>query len=85
MSRASIPYWPPRFLSRDEAAEYVGVSPDVFDEWVATTALPQPRTRGEKQDLATWDRILLDLARKWRREGKLGSTTGDRECQTTEN
>lgn len=56
---SSLPYWP-RFLSREEAARYVGVSSDVFDAEVATGMWPAAKRRGGKGGRLTWDRCLLD-------------------------
>ncbi|MBK1656876.1 DNA-binding protein [Paracraurococcus ruber] len=50
----------PRFLRRDQAAEYVGVSPDVFTWEVAQGWWPPPVRRGAKGGLDTWDRLALD-------------------------
>lgn len=57
----SMPYWP-RFLSRDQAAAYVGVSPNVFDAEVVSGVWPRPMKRGERGGHLTWDRSLLDSA-----------------------
>lgn len=58
---ASLPFWP-RYLSREEAARYVGVSPDVFDTEVDTGHWPVARRRGGKGGRLTWDRVSLDAA-----------------------
>ncbi len=58
---ASLPFWP-RYLSREEAARYVGVSPDVFDAEVDAAAWPAARRRGGKGGRLTWDRLALDAA-----------------------
>ncbi len=58
---AALPFWP-RYLSRDEAARYVGVSPDVFDDEVDGEHWPQARRRGGKGGRLTWDRLALDAA-----------------------
>jgi hypothetical protein len=50
----------PRFLSREEAAAYVGVSVDTFTAEVAAGQWPMPRKRGVKGFRVTWDRCLLD-------------------------
>lgn len=52
----------PRFLSRTEAAEYVGVSARTFDAEVAAGMWPAPMRRGGKGGALTWDRVRLDLA-----------------------
>ena len=60
--RLALPYGlSPRYLSRVEAAAYVGVSPDTFDEEVAAGQWPQARRRGKKGTRITWDRVLIDL------------------------
>jgi hypothetical protein len=56
-----LPFWP-RYLSRDEAARYVGVSAEMFDEEVAGGHWPGPRRRGRAGGRLTWDRLLLDAA-----------------------
>jgi hypothetical protein len=58
---SQLPFWP-RYLSRDEAARYVGVSPDVFDVEVDDKQWPQARRRGGKGGRLTWDRLALDVA-----------------------
>ena len=51
--------YPPRGLSREEAARYVGVSARTFDQMIADGLMPKPkRQRGR----VIWDRIALDLA-----------------------
>ena len=57
----ALPFWP-RYLAREQAAGYVGVSPNVFDAEVKGGWWPQPRRRGDKGRLLTWDRLLLDAA-----------------------
>jgi hypothetical protein len=50
---------PPRGLSREAAAQYVGVSPVKFDEMVEDRRMPKPkRIDGRK----VWDRHALDLS-----------------------
>jgi predicted DNA-binding transcriptional regulator AlpA len=51
--------YPPRGLSRLEAARYIGVGPDKFDEMVADRRMPKPR---EIDRRIVWDRIELDMA-----------------------
>ena len=58
---ADLPFWP-RYLSRDEASRYVGVSPDVFDDEVDAGHWPAARRRGGKGGRLTWDRMALDAA-----------------------
>lgn len=51
--------YPPRGMSRTEAARYVGVGTSKFDEMVADRRMPKPR----KVDGRTiWDRAELDMA-----------------------
>lgn len=54
-----LPGWP-RYLSRDEAAAYVGVSASTFDDEVLAGWWPAPRRRGLKGGRCTWDRLALD-------------------------
>lgn len=56
-----LPYWP-LYLGREEAARYVGVSPDVFQAEVAAGLWPQPKLRGAKGGRLTWHRPSLDAA-----------------------
>ena len=51
--------YPPRGLSRDEAARYVGVGPTLFDEMVADGRMPRPKRVNSR---AIWDRVALDIA-----------------------
>ncbi|NHN83633.1 DNA-binding protein [Acetobacter musti] len=55
----SAPFWP-RYLSRQEAARYLGVSASVFSQEVGQGWWPMPRLRGGKGGKLTWDRLLLD-------------------------
>lgn len=57
----NLPFWP-RYLSREESARYVGVSPDVFDDEVNRGYWPAARRRGSKGGRLTWDRLALDAA-----------------------
>lgn len=50
---------PPRGLSRDQAAAYVGVSPNVFDDMVASGLMPPPKTIGHRR---IYDRLAIDTA-----------------------
>jgi hypothetical protein len=62
---ADLPFWP-RYLSRDEAARYLGVSVDVFDDEVRTGRWPRGIGRGARGGRLTWDRHTLDsLADGW--------------------
>lgn len=59
MSDQVLPFWP-RYLSREQAALYLGVSARTFTHEVQTGHWPQPRPRGGKGGRLTWDRLLLD-------------------------
>lgn len=64
MTRAplsELPFWP-RYLSRQQAAVYLGVSPDTFDGEVQKGVWPAPKRRGSKGGRLTWDRHALDAA-----------------------
>jgi excisionase family DNA binding protein len=51
--------YPPRGLSREEAARYVGVSPTTFDRMIVDRQMPKPKlARGRN----VWDRAALDMA-----------------------
>jgi predicted DNA-binding transcriptional regulator AlpA len=51
--------YPPRGMSRMEAARYIGVGTSKFDEMIADRRMPKPR----KIDGRTvWDRVELDIA-----------------------
>lgn len=49
----------PRGLSRSEAADYIGVSPSMFDLMVADRRMPQPKRVNSR---TIWDRRQLDEA-----------------------
>ena len=50
---------PPRGLNREQAARYIGVSPNTFDKLVAEGTMPRHKQlRGKR----VWDRHALDLA-----------------------
>lgn len=51
--------YPPRGLSREEAARYVGVGTTKFDEMVADGRMPRPKRVDGR---TVWDRIALDAA-----------------------
>lgn len=53
------PSLPPRGLSRHQAAEYIGVSPSLFDEMVADHRMPPPKRINAR---TVWDRGQLDVA-----------------------
>lgn len=49
----------PRGLSRVQSAEYVGVSPSLFDEMVSDKRMPPPKCINRR---TVWDRLKLDEA-----------------------
>lgn len=51
--------YPPRGMSRDEAARYVGVSATKFDDMVEDGRMPQPKRIDGR---VVWDRMRLDAA-----------------------
>lgn len=60
MSLKSDPLsYPPRGLSREEAARYIGVGLTKFDQMVADKRLPKPKRVDGR---TIWDRVALDLA-----------------------
>jgi len=62
MSRTPRPdaiAYPPRGLSRDDAARYVGVSSTKFDDLVTRGAMPRPKRVDGR---VIWDRFALDMA-----------------------
>ncbi len=50
---------PPRGLSREQSAEYVGVGTTKFDEMVADGRMPKPKRVDGRN---VWDRLALDAA-----------------------
>jgi predicted DNA-binding transcriptional regulator AlpA len=50
---------PPRGLNRAQSAEYIGVSPALFDEMVRDGRMPPPVKFNSKK---VWDREKLDQA-----------------------
>lgn len=54
----SLPY-PPRGLSRDEAARYIGVGTSTFDSLVDAGRMPKPLRVGKR---AIWDRLKVEAA-----------------------
>jgi predicted DNA-binding transcriptional regulator AlpA len=60
MSRAPIcdPY-PPRGLSREEAARWVGISASLFDQMVKDGRMPGPKLINSR---VVWDRFRVDQA-----------------------
>jgi excisionase family DNA binding protein len=51
--------YPPRGMSRDEAARYVGVGSTKFDEMVADGRMPKPKRIDGR---VVWDRIKIEAA-----------------------
>jgi excisionase family DNA binding protein len=51
--------YPPRGLSRDEAARYVGVGATKFDEMVADGRMPRPKRVDGR---VIWDRLRIEAA-----------------------
>lgn len=49
----------PRGLSREQAAEYVGIGVTKFDEMIKDGRMPKPRRIDNR---TVWDRIALDAA-----------------------
>jgi predicted DNA-binding transcriptional regulator AlpA len=52
------PTYPPRGLSRPEAARYIGVGVTLFDEMVADGRMPRPKSINRR---LVWDRLELDV------------------------
>ncbi len=50
---------PPRGLSREQAAAYVGVGTSLFDAMVRDGRMPQPKEINSRR---VWDRLQLDAA-----------------------
>ena len=50
---------PPRGLSREQAAAYVGVSPSLFDMLIRDGRMPGPKRVNSR---VIWDRLKLDAA-----------------------
>jgi len=50
---------PPRGLSREQAATYVGISPSLFDTLVKDGRMPAPKRINSR---TVWDRLELDDA-----------------------
>lgn len=56
--RNSIPY-PPRGLSREEAAHYIGVGATTFDGLVQDGRMPKPMRLGKR---VIWDRLKIEAS-----------------------
>lgn len=65
----ALPNWP-LYLSRDEAARYVGVSPNTFDAEVMAGMWPGPMKRGSKGSRVTWYRPAIEQAAEERARGQ---------------
>jgi hypothetical protein len=50
---------PPRGLSREQAAAYIGVSPSLFDVLIKDGRMPGPQRINSR---VIWDRLKLDAA-----------------------
>jgi len=51
--------YPPRGMSREEAARYIGVGTTKFDEMVSDRRMPKPKRVDGR---VVWDRIAIDAA-----------------------
>lgn len=51
--------YPPRGMSREEAARYIGVGTTKFDEMVSDRRMPRPKRVDGR---VLWDRIAIDAA-----------------------
>ena len=49
----------PRGLCREQAAQYVGISPGTFDTMVTDGRMPAPKRIGTRK---VWDRHALDIS-----------------------
>ena len=67
--------YPPRGLTREEAARYIGVGTTLFDEMVADHRMPAPRRIGGKR---VWDRLSIDMAFSQMPGGEDGESEADR-------
>ena len=68
------PSLPPRGLSREEAAAYIGVSPSKFDELVRDKRMPAPKRIDRR---TVWDRRRLDAAFEALPDGEEGGNPFD--------
>ncbi len=57
MSRTDSFFYPPRLMSVDEAARYVGLGRTKFLDMIDAGIFPRPKNVGGK---TLWDRIALD-------------------------
>jgi predicted DNA-binding transcriptional regulator AlpA len=51
--------YPPRGMSREESARYIGVGTDLFDQMVADRRMPKGKRINRR---VVWDRVSLDMA-----------------------
>jgi predicted DNA-binding transcriptional regulator AlpA len=51
--------YPPRGMSRDESARYIGVGTTKFDEMVADRRMPRPKRVDGR---VIWDRLKIEAA-----------------------
>ena len=51
--------YPPRGMSRDEAARYIGVGATKFDEMVTDGRMPNPKRIDSR---VVWDRLQIETA-----------------------
>lgn len=58
MTVDTTPY-PPRGLSREEAARYIGVGSTTFDRLVEERRMPAPKRVGKR---VIWDRLKIDAS-----------------------
>lgn len=65
------PSLPPRGLSREQAAAYVGVSPSLFDMLIKDGRMPGPKRINSR---VVWDRLKLDAAFEALGDTDAGST-----------
>jgi len=59
MTRPDSTSYPPRGMSLDEAARYIGVGATKFDAMVADGRMPKPKRVDGR---VIWDRLRLDAA-----------------------
>jgi predicted DNA-binding transcriptional regulator AlpA len=75
MKHVLPPSLPPRGLSRVEAAQYVGVSPSLFDEMVSDGRMPRPKPINARK---VWDRKRVDEAFEALPDGEGSANPWDR-------
>jgi hypothetical protein len=76
MAATEVAY-PPLYLSREEAARYVGVSATLFDQEVERGLWPKGVRRGAKGGRVTWYRLGLEAAAEARTNGGGHDTKAD--------